>query len=72
MEIDLLIEAWSRLKPFIPAKERTDAADGLVDVFDEFGVLDSLDSVHGLDKHLTVAIKSRHDIGDEEDNEYNL
>ena len=55
---ELLIELWARLKSHIPAKERLDAADIMVVVFDEFGLIsdDLLDE--DLDKPLRAAVHS--------------
>lgn len=70
MRDEFIIELWSRIKPLIPAKDRLDAADAVIAVCDEFGVLDELEHHEDLDSELTAAIKTQ--IGDlyDEDVEY--
>jgi len=70
MRDEFIIELWSRIKPLIPAKDRLDAADAVIAVCDEFGVLDELEHHEDLDNELTAAIKTQ--IGDlyDEDVEY--
>lgn len=70
MRDEFIIELWSRMKPLIPAKDRLDAADAVIAVCDEFGVLDELEHHEDLDGELTAAIKTQ--IGDlyDEDVEY--
>ncbi len=36
-EIQVLIEAWGKLKSYIPAKDRLDAAISYVNIIDEYG-----------------------------------
>lgn len=70
MRDEFIIELWSRIKPLVPTKDRLDAADAVVAVCDEFGVLDELEHHEDLDGELTAAIKTQ--IGDlyDEDVEY--
>ena len=70
MRDEFIIELWSRIKPLVPAKDRLDAADAVIAVCDEFGVLDELEHHEDLDSELTAAIKTQ--IGDlyDEDVEY--
>lgn len=70
MRDEFIIELWSRIKPLVPAKDRLDAADAVVAVCDEFGVLDELEHHEDLDGELTAAIKTQ--LGDlyDEDVEY--
>lgn len=71
-EVDLITELWSRLKPFIPAKERLDVADVLVEVFDEHGMADGLeDQVDTLDKTLAAAVTSLYGLDADELEEEN-
>jgi hypothetical protein len=51
---ELLLEVWSRIKPFIPTKERLEAADAYLGIFDEFGLADNLEN-EDLDKELRAA-----------------
>ncbi len=55
---ELLIELWTHLKTYIPPKERIEAADSLVNIFDEFGLLSENLLQEDLDKVLQVAAKS--------------
>ena len=36
-EIQVLIEAWNKLKNYVPAKDRLDAAVAYVNIIDEYG-----------------------------------
>ena len=36
-EIQVLIEAWNKLKSYVPAKDRLDAAISYVSIIDEYG-----------------------------------
>jgi len=55
----LIMELWGRIKPHVQPKERLEVADILVDVFDEFGILDDSIMSEDLDKELRAATKSR-------------
>jgi hypothetical protein len=69
---DLLLELWARIKSYIPAKERLEAADTLIAVFDEFGFIENSLLDEDLDKELTAAAKSHlSNSYDEEDNDWN-
>lgn len=70
-DADLIIELWFRLKPFVAAKERVDAAEAIIAVFDEQGMADDLsDNVDNVDKQLAAAIKSYFGVDtDEEDDD---
>jgi hypothetical protein len=71
MRDEFIIELWSRIKPLVPAKDRLDAADAVVAVCDEFGVLDELEHHEDLDGELTAAIKTQlGELYDEDDAEY--
>lgn len=70
MENELLIELWSRLKPLIPQKDRLDAADKLVAVFDEHGMIVDTDALSvEFDKELKAAFVSVYGIDDDEEDE---
>lgn len=63
----MLIEIWARLKPLIPQKDRLDAADKLVAVFDEHGeLIEDILSVE-FDKELKAAFVSVYGVADEEE-----
>lgn len=70
MNSDLLIEIWSRLKPFVPPKERIDAADAIVAVFDDFGMSDGVENMQDLDRVLAAAVMSRYGAVDDGEGEY--
>lgn len=55
---ELILELWSRLKPYIPPKERLEAADVFIVVLDEFGKVDDDLIDEDLDKNLLAAVKS--------------
>jgi len=68
--VDLIVDLWSRIKPYIPVKERADVADSIIAVFDDFGMTDGLEKEQGLDKELKTAIKDYYgelDNGDDDD-----
>lgn len=69
-DADLIIEIWSRMKPFVTAKDRLDAADALVVVFDDFGMTDGFDDhQEAMDKQLGAAIHSRFGLDEEEEDD---
>lgn len=65
---ELLIELWSRLKSYVPVKERLEAADTMVVVFDEFGLVSDSLMEEDLDKSLRAAVRSHlaDDVDDDE------
>jgi len=69
---ELLIEVWSRLKPLIPSKDRLDAADRLVAIFDEHAMIANTDLVPvEFDKELKAAFANVYGISEkEEDDEW--
>lgn len=71
MNDDYIIELWTRMKPFITAKDRMDAADAFVAVLDEHGLADSLEAQGELvpDKHLRAATVSYYGIEEEDEDE---
>ena len=56
---ELIMELWGRIKSHIQPKERFEVADILIDVFDEFGMLDDSILNEDLDRELKAATKSR-------------
>lgn len=67
-DIDVIVEVWSRMRPFIPAKDRLAAADQMVALLDEHDLLDEIAEYDGhIDAQLSVAIKSHLELdGDDE------
>lgn len=71
MSNDLIIEIWSRIKPLVPAKDRLDAADAVVAVCDEYGVLEELEHHEELDGELRAAIQTQlGEVYEEDESEY--
>lgn len=56
MHDDFVVDLWSRIKPLIPSKDRSDAADAIVSVFDEYGFADGLENTTDCDSVLQKAI----------------
>ncbi len=70
---ELLIELWDRIKQHIHAKERLDAADTLITVFDEYSLITDGLVDEDLDTPLMAAARSRlagFDTDDESDDDY--
>lgn len=63
---DFLDEIWSRLRAYIPAKDRAEAADLLVGAFYDFGHLDDSANTDHLDSDISEAIKSRTTVEEED------
>jgi hypothetical protein len=55
---ELLLELWSRLKFYIPQKERLEVADTFLEVFDDFGMVDESILNEELDRELRAAARS--------------
>lgn len=51
----MIVELWERIKYNIPAKERLDTADKIMNVFDEYGMVDREVFDCDLDPHLLAA-----------------
>lgn len=71
-QADVIVELWDKMKDYIPAKERLNAADDMLTVFDDFGLADGIDDLAGeLDKPLQTAVVSKYALDDalEEDDE---
>ena len=71
MDSEFLAELWSRVKPLIPAKDRLDAADGMISVFDEYGYTEGFETATEFDKEIKAAIVSKYGLDAEEEDEYN-
>lgn len=69
MRDDFIVDLWSRIKHFVPAKDRLDVADAIIAVCDEYGYADGIEHNADLDKELNAAVKTY--FGDlEEEDEY--
>ena len=69
MSSEFLIELWSEIKPFISSKERLDAADKIVSLFDENGMLDGIEDKWGLDRTLLASLQTHLGFDDGDENE---
>ena len=66
---DFVIDIWSRIKHFVPAKDRLDVADAIVAVCDEYGYADGLEHHEDLDKELHAAVKTYYGEYEEDEDE---
>jgi hypothetical protein len=55
---ELIMELWSRMKSHIQPKERLEVADILINVFDEFNLVEDDLLDEDLDKELRAAVRS--------------
>lgn len=71
MDEDVIIEMWTRMKPFIIPREMMGAADAFVGVLDDNGLLDVMENEAQIvpDTHLRAALISYFGIDDGEDDE---
>ena len=67
---ELLMELWSRIKTYIPPKERLEVADTFVAVFDEFGLVEDTILDEELDKELRAAVRSHLVVMEEDEESY--
>ena len=52
-EIGMLIEFWNKMSNFIPAKDKSDAANSFVAMLDDYGIDDqSINELKENDEHL--------------------
>ena len=57
-EIGMLIEFWSKMSNFIPAKDKSDAANSFVAMLDDYGIDDqSINELKENDEHLEEAFE---------------
>jgi len=54
----LINEIWGALKPYIPAKERLNAADQLVEIFDDYGMSEGFETEMDLEPEIKAASAS--------------
>jgi len=73
-DLEMVMELWAGIKPFVAQKDRLDAADHIIAVLDEFNMAEGIEDMAPLvDAHLGAAIKSRYGMDieeEEEDDEY--
>jgi hypothetical protein len=70
---DVIVEMWSVLRPYIPQKERADAAYSIIDFYDTNSDIEELRDCDTLDSHLAKALNDyleEDEDDDEEDDEY--
>ena len=71
-DIQVLIEAWSKLKNYIPSKDRLDAAIAYVNLIDEYGAEEpEWQEVFSHSTHLHEAYKEVFGEIEEDDDPYN-
>ena len=57
-EIGMLIEFWNKMSNFIPAKDKSDAANSFVAMLDDYGIDDqSINELKENDVHLEEAFE---------------
>ena len=57
-EIGMLIEFWNKLSNFVPAKDKSDAANSFVALLDDYGIDDqSINELKENDEHLEEAFE---------------
>ena len=57
-EIGMLIEFWNKMSNFIPAKDKSDAANSFVAMLDDYGIDDqSINELKENDEHLEEAFE---------------
>lgn len=70
MRDDFIVEMWSKIKHFVPQKDRLDVADGLISICDEYGYADGIELREDLDKELLAAVKTYFGDDDDDDDMY--
>jgi len=71
MREDFIIDLWSRIKHFVPAKDRLDVADAIIAICDDYGYADGIEDHADLDKELHAAVKTYYGAyEDDEDEDY--
>lgn len=68
-ELTLMNDIWCLVKPYLPTKERLHLADGLVELFDDYGMSDGIEDTFDIDKDLKVAVVSFYDMVAEDNND---
>ena len=70
MDLEVLIEAYTILKQYIPQKDRQEAADNLMSVMVDLLSDEDLKELSGVDSALTRAYKEYADLEETEDVDY--
>lgn len=71
-DIQVLIEAWDKLKNYVPAKDRLDAAIAYVTLIDDYGADESdWREVFSHSNHLHLAYKEVYGEIEEDEDPYN-
>jgi len=69
-EIGMLIEFWNKMSNFIPAKDRSDAANSFVAMLDDFGIDEqSINELKENDEYLESAFEDYYQENDEVDDD---
>jgi hypothetical protein len=66
---DVIVEMWSVLRPYIPQKERADAAYSIIDFYDTNSDIEELRDCDTLDSHLAKALSDYLEDDEDEDEE---
>lgn len=67
-EIGMLIEFWNKMSNFIPAKDKSDAANSFVAMLDDFGIDEQgINELKENDEHLESAFNEYYQEDDEVD-----
>jgi len=64
---DVIVEMWSLLRPYIPQKERADAAYSIIDFYDTNGDIEEMRDCDTLDSHLAKALTDHLEEDEDED-----
>ena len=69
MDSEFIVEMWDKMKPYIIARERVNAADELVSLLDAHGIGDGFESNVDLPPELRAAVIAHYDYEDDEEEE---
>lgn len=71
MHDEFVVDLWSRIKPFVASKDRSEVTDAIVSVCDEYGFADGLEDTTDCDSVLQRSIEryfgEEDEVYDEED-----
>ena len=72
-EIGMLIEFWNKLSNFVPAKDKSDAANSFVALLDDYGIDDqSIKELKENDEHLEEAFEEYYQESNDNNDEESL
>lgn len=70
MSSEFIIELWDSIRPLVGRNDRSEAADHIIRLSDEFGLTDGIEAIPDLDSALRKAVKNYFDDELEEDDEH--